>query len=263
MRLLLALCLMLVPVTALAQTREETLADIRAQLGQLSAELGSLRQELVSTGAVAQSGGASMLERMEILELELVRLTGRAEDLEIRLNRVVSEGSIRLDDLEFRLVELEGGDVAALSPRAPLGTEPAAGAATVPVAPVASAEQAEFDRAREVLGQGDFRTAEGLFAAHAAAFPTSPLRGEALYLRGEALEGMGDISSAARSWLDSFSSHPDGPRAGDALFRLGRALGQLGQVLEACLTLAEVEARYPGQPAAVAAQAERTALACS
>jgi len=262
MRLLLTALLVLLPFGAQAPAQAETLADIRAQLGQLSAELAGLRQELVSTGAVAQAGGATMLERMEMIELEMMRLTGRTEDLEIRLNRVVNEGSIRLDDLEFRLVELEGGDVSALVPRGALGAEPAAPAVAVPMAPVASGEQADFDRAREVLGQGDFRTAEGLLAAHAAAFPGSALRGEVLFLRGEALEGLGDVAGAARSFLESFSGAPDGPRAADALHRLGRALAVLGQVQEACLTLAETEARYPGQTGAEAARAERVALAC-
>ena len=265
MRWLLALVLSLAPLAAAAQDRAETLADIRAQLLQLGSDIASLRDELVSTGAVARSGGADMLQRMETLELELMRLTGRTEDLELRVNRIVADGTNRLGDLEFRIVELEGGDVSALSSPALLGGGAAGSAAAAPAAPApqtAVGEQAEFDRAREVLGQGDFRTAEGLLAAHAAAWPSGPLTGEVLFLRGEALEGLGDVATAARSYLESFSGYPDGPRAPDALFRLGRALGQLGQVHEACLTLSEVGLRYPGQPAVAEAEAARTALAC-
>ena len=262
--LVLALALVLAPLAALAQTRTETLADIRAQLGQLAAELGGLRDELTTTGAMARFGGADILQRMEALELELMRLTGRTEDLELRVNRIVADGTNRLGDLEFRVVELEGGDTAALSNPPPLGGGgTGTGAAAAPAAPqTAVGEQAEFDRARGVLGQGDFRGAEALLAAHAAAWPNGPLTGEVLFLRGEALEGLGDTAAAARSYLDSFSGYPDGPRGPEALFRLGRALGRLGQAQEACITLGQVGVRYPGSEAVAAAAAERTALAC-
>lgn len=258
--LVLVLALVAAPLAAPAQTRGETLADIRAQLGQLGAELAGLRDELVTTGAVARVGGADMLQRMEALELELMRLTGRTEELELRVNRVVADGTNRLGDLEFRVVELEGGDVSALSNPAPIGGTGAAPAQPAPETAVG--EQADFDRAREVLGQGDFRSAENLLAAHAAAWPNGPLTGEVLFLRGEALEGLGDFAMAARSYLDSFSGYPDGPRGAQALFRLGRALGRLGQAQEACITLGQVGVRYPGNPAVAEAEAERLALAC-
>lgn len=262
-RLIVVLTLALWPLAGAAQDRAETLADIRAQLTQLGGELSSLRSELVTTGAVARPGGSTMLERMEALELELMRLTGRTEELELRVNRVVSDGTNRLGDLEFRVTELEGGDVSALPATPSLGSDkPAAAAPATPKPQTAVGEQADFDRARAVLGQGDFRTAEGLFAAHAAAWPNGPLTGEVLFLRGEALEGLGDTAAAARSYLDSFSGYPDAPRAAEALVRLGRALGRLGQVHEACLTLGEVGLRYPGNPAEALAQTERTALAC-
>lgn len=262
-RLLAALVLAVWPLAGAAQDRAETLADIRAELTQLGAELSSLRSELMTTGAVARPGGASMLERMEVLEAELMRLTGRTEDLELRVNRVVTDGTNRLGDLEFRVTELEGGDPAALAAPPPLGGGKPVAAAPAPQKPeTVVREQAEFDRAREVLGQGDFRTAEGLLAAHAAAWPSGPLTGQVLFLRGEALEGLGDTAGAARSYLDSFSGYPDGPRAPEALVRLGRALGRLGQVHEACLTLGEVGVRYPGDAAEALAATERTALAC-
>lgn len=262
MRFVLTLVLMLVPFAAPAQDRAETLADLRAQLTQLGGELSALRSELVTTGAVSRFGGADMLARMESLELELMRLTGRTEDLELRVNRIVADGTNRLGDLEFRLVELEGGDVSALTSPPPLGGNAASATPAAPAPQTAVGEQAEFDRARAVLGQGDFRTAENLLAAHAQAWPAGPLTGQVLFLRGEALEGLGDMAGAARSYLESFSGYPDGQQAPQALFRLGRALGRLGQTHEACLTLGEVGARYPSDPATADAQAEHVALAC-
>ena len=57
------------------------------------------------------------------MESELQRLTSKTEELENRVNRIVADGTRRIGDLEFRLVELEGGDVGALGQTSTLGGE--------------------------------------------------------------------------------------------------------------------------------------------
>lgn len=266
-----ALALMLVPGLAMGQDRAQTLADIKAELGTLNAQFTALKQELVTTGAV-QSGaaGGSALERMDAIEAALMRLTAQTEQIELKLNRVVSDGTNRVGDLEFRVTELEGGDIGALPPTAPLGGDAAAAPAPAaePSAPAAGGpelavgEQADFDRAKEVLGQGDFRTAENLFAAFATAYPGSPLMQEAQVLRGDALAQAGETANAARSYLDAFSGKPDGAQAGAALVKLGRALATLNQTNEACITLREVSVRFPGSADATAAQSALAGMTC-
>lgn len=264
---------------ALAQDRAATLADIRAELARLAADIQSLRSELVSGGGVGlqSAGGASALERMDAMEAELVRLTGRTEELGNRIDRVVADGTNRIGDLEFRLCEMEPGcDPANLPVTSTLGGSPAGAAVTapapLPAAPSAPAssggaelavnEQADFDRARAVLDQGDFRGAADLFAAFAETYTGGPLTGEAHFLRGEALSRLGETSAAARAYLEAFSGQPDGPRAPAALLRLGTSLGQLGQGQEACVTLAEVAARYPAAPEALEATSAMQGLGC-
>lgn len=276
MRLLQALLLTaaLLPAPVLAQDRAQTLADIRTELTSLNAEFNALKQELVSTGAV-QSGiaGGSALQRMDTMEAAITTLTAKAEELELRLNRVVADGTNRLGDLEFRLCEMEEGcDIGAIGQTAPIG-----GVAGAPAAPTVSpspapapggaelavSEQADFDRAKEVLGQGDFRTAADLLATFATTYTGGPLTYEAHFLRGEALSQLGETANAARAYLESFSGEPDGPRAPEALVKLGQALGQLGQTPEACVTLTEVGVRFPGSPSAQAATAAMQGLGCS
>ena len=269
-----ALCLMLLAFPAAAQDKAQTLADIKIELGQLMAQFNSLKAELVASGA-ASSGiaGGDALQRMDAIEAELTRLTSKAEEIELKLNRVVADGTNRLGDLEFRLCEAtEGCDINSLPDTAPLGgataAAPAAPAAQ-PAAPATSSgpelamgEQADFDRAKGVLGQGDFRTAADLFATFAQAYPGGPLTQEAQYQRGEALNQLGDTAEAARAYLDAFSGKPDGSFAADSLLRLGQALGTLGQVPDACLTLAEVGNRFPGSIQATNAQVSMQGLAC-
>jgi len=268
------------PVSAFAQDAQ-TLADIRAEIAALQAEFNSLKSELVSTGAASTgAAGGDALQRMDALEAALTRLTAKTEEVELKLNRVVADGTNRIGDLEFRLCELEEGcDIAALGETAPLGG--AGGGAVAPVDPaagdpaaggasggadmpeLAASEQADFDRAKEVLGQGDFRAAADLFAAFAQSYPGGPLTQEAHFLRGEALGQLGDTAGAARSYLEAFSGQPSGPKAGASLLKLGTSLGALGQTPEACVTLQEVGTRFPGSVEAGEAQTAMMGLGCS
>ncbi|WP_097068863.1 tol-pal system protein YbgF [Rhodobacter maris] len=253
----------------------ETLADIRAELAQLSGQLQSLRAELVASGAqgMQAAGGASALQRMDTMEAELTRLTSRTEALENRVEQVVKDGTNRVGDLEFRICEMEQGcDPATVGQAQPLGGAATTADAVTAPAPssvaagsggnLAMNEQADFDRAKGVLDQGDFRAAADLFKTFAATYPGGPLTDDAGYLRGAALNKAGDVPNAARAWLDAFSAAPEGPRAADNLLELGKALGALGQQTEACATLAEVPARFPGSGAAGQVGAAQAALGC-
>lgn len=276
-RLGLTLLLCLAPVLGHAQDRAQTLADIRAELGALAAEFNALKAELVSSGAAATgAAGGDALQRMDTIEAALARLTARTEEVELKLNRVVSDGTNRIGDLEYRLCEVtEGCDPATLGATPTLGGD--TGAAPAPVATdagvgtapattggteLAVAEQGDFDRAKEVLGQGDFPRAAELFATYAQSYPGGPLVPEAHYLRGEALSKQGDTGNAARAYLDAFSAAPEGPLAPDALLKLGEGLGALGQVQEACVTLAEVGKRFPTSMAATQSTVAMQGFGC-
>ena len=94
------------------------------------------------------------------------------------------------------------------------------------LAELAVAEQADFDRAKEVLGQGDFPGAAALFATYAESYPGGPLVPEAHYLRGEALTKQGDTANAARAGVEGVAY-----RALHALPSVDRLLASLRQVL--------------------------------
>jgi tol-pal system protein YbgF len=275
----LALCLALLApsLPAMAQDRAQTLADIKVELDQLMAQFNSLKSELLTSGAASAGvGGGDALQRMDAIEAELTRLTAKAEEIELKLNRVVADGTNRIGDIEYRLCEVtEGCDVMNLPATPALGGDAAAagGDAAAPAATPAPAatdtgpelavsEKADFDRAKEVLGQGDFRSAADLFAAFAQSYPGGPLTQEAQYLQGEALSQLGDTAGAARAYLDAFSGKPDGTYAADSLLKLGQSLGTLGQVPDACLTLTEVGNRFPGSPQQTMAQGAMQGLGC-
>jgi len=193
------------------------------------------------------------------------------EQLEFRVNRITVDGTNRIGDLEFRLCELEdacdigtlgdtpslggvdnGSDVPAAAP-APSGAGPA----------LAVGEKADFERAQAALAAGEFRTAADLLVTFAASYPGSPVAAEAAFLQGQAYEGLGEMTNAARAYLASFSADSTGVGAPAALFKLGASLAAIGQTQDACVTLAEVDLRFPGDPAAAQAMATMQSLGCS
>lgn len=250
----------------MAQDRAQTLADIRQELTVLSVDIRGLQRELSTTGAPQSLNlPSNILDRVNGIEAELTRLTAQTEALSLRVDRIVADGTTRLGDLEFRLVELEGGDLSQLSQGTTLGgdTTPPPRSAPQSTGPqLALSEQSDFDRAKALFDSGQNAEAVAAFTAYTQTYPGGALSGEAHFLRGEAEGKQGAWAKAARAYLDSFSGAPSGGRAPDALYKLGVSLEQLGQRDEACLTLSEVGVRFPSSAAAANARTARSELAC-
>ncbi|SDW92608.1 tol-pal system protein YbgF [Roseicitreum antarcticum] len=278
------LVLLLAPVSGLAQEASAdaaTLADIRAELVTLTRDVAQLRAELATSSGgnavdpgQAQFGiGGSLLERADRIEAQLTRLTGLTERLEFRIDTIVSDATNRIGDLEFRLVELEGGDVSQLGQTSLLGGAGAeglpdaavtgGGAGAEPAPELATGEQRAFDAARAAFDAGDNAAAVAGFQDFLTTYPGSPLSVDAGFLMGQAHAAEGNPSDAARAYLDAFTAAPDGPRAGAALLQLGINLNALGQNEEACIMFDELSLRFPGSAEATEAQGRMAELSCS
>lgn len=257
---------------AFAQSKDETLADIRQELTVLYVEIQKLKRELSTTGGAGSlAAGGSALQRLDAIETEVQRLTSKTEEIEHRVDSVVSDGTNRIGDLEFRLVELEGGDLSKLGDTPTLGggempetpaVAPPPATDTQPETELAVSEEADFNRAEEALSAGNHQEAADLYAKFLQTYPGSPLEIRAQVGRGKALEALGESSQAARAFLNAFTAAPDGPNAPEALFNLGRMLGALNQPNEACVTLAEIPVRFPDSPFVAQAQSEMQTRNC-
>lgn len=259
------------PGGLLAQDKQ-TLADIRQELTVLHVEVQRLRRELSTTGAAnVVLTGTSVLERVGAIETALQRLTAQTEQMGHQIDRVVADGTNRVGDLEFRLVELEGGDVSQLGETTTLGGIPGPTQQTdntvpdviAPVEQLAVGEEADFQLATKALADGAYEKAADMFTSFELSYPGSPLSAAANLSRGKALDGLGDTREAARAYLASFTTNATGPVAPESLFELGAALGRLGQLDQACVTLGEVGVRFPAAGAATTARQEMTSLGCS
>lgn len=238
--------------------------DLRYRLDILDAELADIRARLGGTvGSVvpSTSGGGGTGDLRQI-EGEMRRLTAEVERMQNQVTRLSEEATRRFGDIEFRLTELEGGDISQIAPAQPLLVAPQSSGGQQ-VAAVSVSEQGDFQRAVEDVEQGRFDQAEDRLRQFMNRYPGSPLTGDAWYWLGESQSIRGIHAEAARSFLNGYNADRRGNQAAYNLLKLGMTLGRLGQLNEACLTLREVRNQYPNVPDAVSkADAEADTLTC-
>ena len=256
------------PAIFYAEGRKETLADIRQDLNILYVEILKLRRELSTTqsASMTTNNEASVLERLDSMEQELRRLTSETENLEFRVNSIVSDGTNRVRDLEYRLVELEGGDVSKIDFATTLGgdlgitldnsVEENSGPE------LAIGEKADYENAQNALLEERFEDSLILFERFLENYPDSPLSASVIIGKGNAYEGLGEIKKAARAYLNSFSLYGDSPVAPEALTLLGNALVSLGQTDAGCQTLAQVIMRFSDSDYSLEAEKMMSELQC-
>lgn len=255
------------PLKGHAQDRAQSLADIRQDLNILYVEIQRLKNELSTTqGPSVSVAAGSVLERVQNIETELQRLTALSEELQFRVERVVQDGTNRVGDLEFRLVELEGGDISTLGETTTLGGDfayPEEDQDETADAPeLAVGERADFDMAQKSFDEERYGDAIQILNRFSQTYPDSPLAAEAMVLRGASHEASGDYKSAARAYLESFSTYPKSTVAPRALMSLGNALVLLGQTDAGCQTLSQVGIRFPESEYSQMAADRMTELQC-
>lgn len=247
-RIVVAAALLALP--AAAALAQNSVDDLRYRVATLEAELATLRN---------RAAGGGMLERLDRLEQEIRALTGKVEEVAHQQRRIAEDAERRFADIEFRLTELEGGDVSALSPPAPLGGIDGSNAASsggAPAAEVSISERDELDRAIADVEQGRYDQAEERLRRFLSTYGQTPLRAEALLWLGESQLTRGDYRDAARNFLEAYNADLQGKTAPRTLYRLGVTLGRLGQSNDACLTLREVGVQFPDAPGTLLDDAE-------
>ena len=197
-----------------------------------------------TTGGVQGSGGGgTLLSRVDAIEAELRRLTGLTEELQIRIDRVVSDGTKpEIGDLEFRLCELEDGLQFSApwvwrnaQPRRRRGAMQGAGSfapsrrpsRAVPTWRFAS-NQGDFDRARAALRERRLRQLRrSCSETFTMTYPEGPMSAEAHYLRGQSRRSRarGGRRGAALSECLQPPTPKEHARTA-ALFAMGSALAE-------------------------------------
>ncbi|MEQ3624832.1 MAG: tol-pal system protein YbgF [Celeribacter sp.] len=236
---------------ASAQANTETLADIRQELSVLYVEVQRLKRELVTTGAPGGAvAGGSALERLDNIESELQRLTSQTEELQHRINVVVTDGTNRVGDLEFRLCELEQGcDLGAIGQTETLGggDMPAVrGAGNSGTFGGGSGAGSDAGGGLINDGVGNLPApGNGGAGASAGNTPQLAMSEQVDFDRAKAALDSGSFRSAADEFATFAETYPGGPLTGPAHFWRGEALTALGDTAPAARAYLE---SFSGDP---------------
>jgi TolA-binding protein len=239
--------------------------------------------------ALGQSLDSSALARIDALEAEIRRLTSELERSEFE--RRQAEAAIRgkLEELDFRVIELEGGDPTAAvappatpAPTAPAPAEPQAGAPASaeptarpgPGAPPAALgviatevgpeHREAFNAAARVAEQQGGDAAKAAFEGFLAENPGTPLASEAWRQVGETYAREGRWREAASAYLTGVRDHGAGASTPENLVGLAESLTELGRFEQACSAIFELESRFPAaaQPVRMRARDAKTRAGC-
>ena len=231
-RWIVTACFFVVYWPTYAQESAETLADIRQDLAYLYVEIQRLKRELSTTEAPRGIVGENtILQRVDAIELELKRLTDSTERLEFRVSKVIEDGTNRVSDLEFRLVELEGGDISQLSEATTLGSEISLLEPDISNAEeleLVVGEEADFDMARAALDENRFGEAAEMFKRFGKTYPKSPDLNYAHFLLAmcyyekivDEKKDLGPLLKAQKKFKFIIKNYPSSDYALDAEYKL-------------------------------------------
>ena len=234
----LSVVVALLPLAAMAQDKAQTLADVKAQLATLAGEFTALKQELVTTGA-AKTGaaGGDALQRLDAIEAQLTTLTAKTEAVELKLNKVVTDGTNRIGDMQFQLCELTKGCDPSNLPATPV----LGGAAQV--TPPAKAPPAKAPPAKAPPAKAPGTTTTPDTTVPGATVPGATLpdanapemavNEQSDFDRAKAALASGDFRTAAALFATYAQSYPGGPLVPEAGVLRGDALTKLGDTAKA------------------------------
>ncbi len=227
----------------------------------------------------APASSTALLARIQQLEEDLRRLTGRVEELEFaqrRLEARQGEGAATPGPGPSPPPASPAPTAAAPEPRPTPGTPPAAAA----VEPDAAARQGYvlgtlpegtlrdrpatppaadgYEAGLDFLQAARWAEAEQAFAAFVQENADDPRAPAASYWLGETYLLRKDYQTAAAVFARNYRTYGDGaPRAPDSLLKLGVALAALGEREKACQSFAELAKRHPNAPAPIRQELSR------
>ncbi len=274
----------------LAETR-----DLQQRLELLETRLLSTQDAFaapVSAAASEAAGTAAAADRVQFNQLvEMLRLLQAQTDrMMIDVQKLTQRVDKASSDNEFRFQSLEGGIIRANQGISSSSAEPEVIGFVRSAAPVASLAgasavidvttplvgegniddladfdapvrvplddpQALYERALGDLQNGDYAGARVDFAALVERFPSHKMAGHAQYWLGETFYVQRQYKQAAQAFLAGYTTYAGSKKAPDSLLKLGMTLTALGEKETGCDAFAELNAKFPDAPAAIAKRA--------
>ncbi|KAB2834463.1 MAG: tol-pal system protein YbgF, partial [Caedimonadaceae bacterium] len=108
-----------------------------------------------------------------------------------------------------------------------------------------SSSKDAYEKARNLLEQGDYKAAEHAFSSFVISYPKDEQVGAAQYCYGVTFFARGDYEKAATAFAKGYKNYPKSPKAPDMLLKLAKSLGELDRNADACTALEQLSSEYP------------------
>lgn len=194
-----------------------------------------------------------MLMRLDNLQTETQNLQGEVESFGHTLEGINQRQRDLYLDIDRRLRQVELSSSQAAPPAPGTATSPSVGMATVAAPAVAAAaaaadpaaERDAYQKAFNLLKEGQYDQAITAFQGFLASYPSGDYTANAQYWLGEANYVTRRFKVAEQEFLKVLDRHPDSNKVADAMLKLGYTYYELGNWDAAHKTLDNVKSRYP------------------
>lgn len=224
-------------------TRIERLVNSRSLIGLMDA-VDRLQQELKALrGEIElQSHALGQLKEHQ-RELYL--------DVDRRLQRLETDGGA---PSSAPLTSAGSPQASSAPPSASLPSRGAAPSEDEPRTSEAMEENVAYQRAFELLKEGDYDEATAGLETFLAQYPSGAYADNAQYWLGEAFYAVGDFEAALREFSKLSQQYPASPKVSHAELKMGYIYHELGQLEQAQQVLTQLVAQYPNTTVAQLAQ---------
>lgn len=229
-------CAGLVLLGGCATTSEED--PTQKRLDDLDSRVGRI-DRIVDNQSLVQ-----LAQRIDALQGEVRALNGRVEELQNANDALRKQQRDLYADLDQRLKS------GAAAPAAAAPAQGAVAAGSSAAGSVGGDEQAQYNKAFDMLKSGDYAAAVTAFRQLATNYPNGTLADNTQYWLGEAYSVMRDYDHAAACFEKVLTTWPNSRKAPDALLKLGYTQQEQKKAAAGRATLQQVIARFPGTEAA-------------
>lgn len=205
-----------------------------------------------------------LIDRMGNLEEENRDFRGQLEEARHEIDQLTKRMETLSADVDYRLNNAESGGVPAAAPNLSSSSSSSESASPtsssskrggVSSSPSSSKQKEEpsgpssskdaYEKARNLLEQGDYVAAEHAFSSFVISYPKDEQAGAAQYWYGVTFFARGDYEKAATAFAKGYKNYPKSSKAPDMLLKLAKSLGELDRNADACTALDQLTSEYP------------------
>ncbi len=188
-----------------------------------------------------------LLSRVDVLERQIITLTGKIEELEFRLR----------NGQQGRASNPQQGGSETSTPTVPSPQDGqgqnGGGIASI----LANDPDAIFRDALEAIRQGQHQVAAVALQELANRFPEAVIMPDVVYWQGQTARRLGDETAAASHFLEGMQRFADSARGADFLIETAASLMALGETSDVCAILAQFRDNYPNARALLVTRAQQ------